>query len=59
MNNLFSVSYRLSHPSLHGWSCVLEALETPAETEDGHLQQPRRDHAQKQEALPHLQDRGP
>ena len=38
---------------------VLQAVPAPAPPEDRHLQQPRRGDPAQQEALSHLQDRGP
>ena len=51
-----SVSAGMSHPGLHGRLGFLQALPTPVEAEDRHLQHPGRRHAEEQEALSHLQD---
>ena len=53
------VSSGMFNSSLHGWPGLLQTVPTPTATKDGHLQQPRCCHSQKQEALSHLPNRRP
>ena len=56
MLELLSVSAGMFDPGIHGRLGLLQAVPTPVEAEDCHLQHPGGRHAEEQKALPHLQD---